>query len=64
VIGGPGSFVLPVHKIEDFAIAVRRKLVMEISGLTPTPTITRIATPAAKSDCLVGEKQWQDMFDR
>ena len=34
VIGGPGSFVLPVQKIEDFAIAVRRKLVMEISGLT------------------------------
>ncbi|MGO7697086.1 DUF1194 domain-containing protein, partial [Rhizobium leguminosarum] len=33
VIGGPGAFVLPVRKIEDFAVAVRRKLVLEISDL-------------------------------
>ncbi len=64
VIGGPGSFVLPVHEIEDFATAVRRKLVMEISGLTPPPTVQRIATEGARSDCLIGEKQWQDLFDR
>ncbi|CAN7584196.1 DUF1194 domain-containing protein [Rhizobium sp. LjRoot30] len=63
VIGGPGSFVLPVHKIEDFAIAVRRKLVMEISGLPPPADIHRIAD-TAKTDCMVGEKQWQDLFDR
>jgi hypothetical protein len=63
VVGGPGSFVLPVHKIEDFATAVRRKLVMEISGLMPEPTIRRIASET-KTDCLIGEKQWQDMFDR
>ena len=64
VIGGPGSFVLPVHEIEDFATAVRRKLVMEISGLTPPPTVRRIASEGARSDCLIGEKQWQDLFDR
>lgn len=63
VVGGPGSFVLPVHNIEDFAIAVRRKLVMEISGLTPPATVKKVAnTP--RSDCLIGEKQWQDIFDR
>jgi hypothetical protein len=63
VVGGPGSFVLPVHNIEDFAIAVRRKLVMEISGLTPPATIKKVAnTP--RSDCMIGEKQWQDIFDR
>jgi hypothetical protein len=64
VTGGPGSFVLPVHEIKDFAIAVRRKLVMEISGLTPPPTVQRIATEGPRSDCLIGEKQWQDLFDR
>lgn len=64
VAGGPGSFVLPVHKIEDFGVAVRRKLVMEVSGIEPQPQIRRIADKPAKSDCLVGEKQWQDMFDR
>jgi hypothetical protein len=64
VIGGPGSFVLPVHEIKDFATAVRRKLVMEISNLTPLPGVQRIATEGARSDCLIGEKQWQDLFDR
>lgn len=64
VIGGPGSFVLPVNKIEDFAVAVRRKLVMEISGLTPPATVRKIASSQPSSDCLVGEKQWQDLFDR
>ncbi|WP_105430794.1 MULTISPECIES: DUF1194 domain-containing protein [Neorhizobium] len=64
VIGGPGSFVLPVHKIEDFAVAVRRKLVLEISGLTPPATVQKVAGNQPSSDCLVGEKQWQDLFDR
>lgn len=64
VIGGPGSFVLPVHNIEDFAVAVRRKLVMEISGLTPPATIQKTAGKQPTSDCMVGEKQWQDIFDR
>ncbi|WP_160006203.1 DUF1194 domain-containing protein [Rhizobium sp. 18055] len=64
VIGGPGAFVLPVHRIEDFAVAVRRKLVLEISGLTPPATMQRIADSQPKSDCLIGEKQWQNLFDR
>lgn len=64
VIGGPGSFVLPVHKIEDFAVAVRRKLVMEISSLAPPPTVQKTAGAQPATDCLVGEKQWQDLFDR
>jgi len=64
VIGGPGSFVLPVHNIEDFAVAVRRKLVMEISGLTPPATVQKVAGKQPTSDCMVGEKQWQDLFDR
>ena len=64
VIGGPGSFVLPVHDIDDFAVAVRRKLVMEISGLEPPATILKTAGKQPTSDCMVGEKQWQDLFDR
>ncbi|MFS8147671.1 hypothetical protein ATY78_13840 [Rhizobium sp. R635] len=64
VIGGPGAFVLPVHRIEDFAIAVRRKLVLEISGLSPPPTVERVAGAGPLTDCLIGEKQWRDMFYR
>lgn len=32
VIGGPGAFVMPARDFEDFATAVRRKLVLEIAG--------------------------------
>ncbi|OHV82271.1 DUF1194 domain-containing protein [Rhizobium sp. LCM 4573] len=63
VIGGPGAFVLPVHKIEDFAVAVRRKLVLEISGLTPQPEVRRVAADPS-FDCTIGERMWQDFLDR
>ncbi len=52
VIGGPGAFVLPARGFADFARAMRRKLVLEISGLTPDvspdPLLVRTAaaTPA------------------
>ena len=61
VIGGPGAFVVPVTDWQHFAEAVRRKLVMEISGLTPPPERVMPAQlrPAAPYDCLVGEKIWQ-----
>ncbi|WOS66059.1 DUF1194 domain-containing protein [Sinorhizobium fredii] len=32
VIGGPGSFVLAVHDPADFAVAIRQKLILEVSG--------------------------------
>ncbi len=35
VIGGPASFVVPVNGWDQFAEAVRRKLVLEIGGLVP-----------------------------
>src|SRR5215471_14939181 len=35
VVGGPGNFVIPAKGFGDFARAMRRKLVLEISGLTP-----------------------------
>jgi hypothetical protein len=38
VVGGPGAFVIPAKGFQDFARAMRRKLVIEISGLTPKET--------------------------
>jgi hypothetical protein len=35
VIGGPASFVMPAKGFADFGRALRRKLILEISGLTP-----------------------------
>ncbi|GAB4533173.1 MAG: DUF1194 domain-containing protein [Roseibium sp.] len=46
VIGGPGSFAIPVRSQEGFADAIRMKLVMEIAGLRlpePEPTFQRVA---------------------
>jgi hypothetical protein len=36
VIGGPGAFVIAVQRYEDFAAAVRKKLITEIAG-APLP---------------------------
>ena len=55
VIGGPGSFVLPVAAAEQLSETIRRKLVQEIAGLPPQviPAAAKVAPPV---DCLVGER--------
>jgi hypothetical protein len=61
VIGGPGSFMVPVNDWEQFPEAVRRKLVQELAGpATPGATEPRAVKVAAKPayDCEVGEKMW------
>lgn len=55
VIGGPGSFVLAVHEPEDFAVAIRQKLVMEVSGRSPADRF-QLASGEAATDCTIGEK--------
>ena len=35
VIGGPGAFLVVAKNFADFARAIRRKLILEIAGLTP-----------------------------
>ena len=57
VIGGPGSFVIPVYEWPDFADAVRRKLVLEIAGYSPPAQVIR-AQAHDPTDCLIGEKIW------
>ena len=46
IIGGPGSFMVTAEGRDSFARAVRRKLVLEISGSTPEDQVT--ASVAAK----------------
>jgi hypothetical protein len=59
VIGGPGAFMITVDDPARFAIAIRRKLVLEIAGAMPEPRVIKAAavTPAPRVDCLIGEKQ-------
>jgi hypothetical protein len=43
VIGGPGSFLVPVTQWDQFPEAIRRKLILEIGGIVPLQTTVRLA---------------------
>jgi hypothetical protein len=65
VIGGAGAFLLVVKSADQFAEAIRRKLVLEIADRAPPPTAPLIPATAtrvaSRIDCLIGEKlreQW------
>jgi len=68
VIGGPGAFSLPVYSAQEFAEAIRNKLVLEIAGIMPAPAPGRLepipaATTATRIPCDIGERQWQMFMD-
>jgi hypothetical protein len=63
VIGGPGAFSIAVDTWEQFADAVRRKLVREVAGIGAPAKggpaeLHRAAFPIPPYDCLIGEKLW------
>ncbi|MEP1931009.1 MAG: DUF1194 domain-containing protein [Roseibium sp.] len=67
VIGGPGSFMIPVNDWAQFPEAVRRKLILEIGGFVPhQPARVMHAqlTFQQPYDCQVGEKIWQRLREQ
>jgi hypothetical protein len=62
VIGGPGAFVVPVRERGKFKEAIRRKLVLEIAGLTPQPKVIPAQASRPRVDCLIGEKLWRQRW--
>ena len=50
VIGGPGSFVLPVNDRDQLAEAIRRKLVLEVAG-RPVSGRSRSRRPCRRIAC-------------
>ncbi|MDJ0828019.1 MAG: DUF1194 domain-containing protein [Rhodobacter sp.] len=62
VIGGPGAFLIPVHDWDDFAEAVKRKLVLEMVWRPPPGPIPAQYAPRDRYDCLIGEKIWERYF--
>jgi hypothetical protein len=66
VIGGPGSFMIPVNDWEQFPEAVRRKLVLELADNFQPPARAAddfpviLAQDARSYDCMIGEKMWRD----
>ena len=59
VIGGPGAFVVPVYDWDQFAGAVKQKLILEIA-VGPAAVIPVQYTPPQPYDCLIGETMWQE----
>ncbi len=64
VIGGAGSFVVPIKSRERFKEAIRTKLIMEVADIAPPPQIVPVANRAPRVNCLIGEKIWQDRWGR
>lgn len=62
VIGGPAAFVYPVYKKEELAEAIRRKLILELSGRMPS--VIRAsdvrAVSGRKTDCQMGRRYRSD----
>jgi hypothetical protein len=65
VIGGTGSFMIPIKQRNEFQTATRRKLLLEIAGYEPPARLIRAqaTAPAERFDCLIGEKQWRNYMD-
>jgi len=69
VIGGPGSFVVPIKDKDKFREAIRTKLLLEVAGRAPERRVVPVAekAPAEREprvSCLIGEKIWQDRWGR
>lgn len=62
VIGGPGSFVIPIKSREKFAEAIRTKLVLEVAGHVPALPIVPAAANAPRMSCTIGERLWQQRW--
>ncbi len=62
VIGGQGSFTVPVRERDQFIEAIKTKILLEIANLMPgRPLIERIQSPP-RTNCMAGEMQWRDRW--
>ncbi len=68
VIGGPGAFIVVANTFEEFAAAVRKKLIIEIADRSPTAPKVRLIPAQRTPDrvappCDIGERRWDDYED-
>jgi hypothetical protein len=55
VIGGVGSFMIPLHHAEQFATVIRTKILREIAGTSGGASL--VIPAQTRADCLSGEKR-------
>jgi hypothetical protein len=66
VIGGPGSFLVPITERQQFVDAIRTKILREIAT-APIPSETPwgirvIPAQAGGFECRIGERQWEERY--
>jgi len=64
VIGGPGSFMVPIKGRENFKEAIRTKLIREVAGQEPGRPIRPASDKEPRVSCTIGEKMWEDRWGR
>jgi hypothetical protein len=62
VIGGPGSFVIPIREREKFIEATRTKLILEVAGRQPESHVVPASSRSPRVSCTIGEKMWQERW--
>lgn len=62
VIGGPGSFVIPIRDRDKFVEATRTKLVLEIAGRVPEGRAIPASAQQPRVSCTLGERLWQERW--
>jgi hypothetical protein len=62
VVGGPGSFVVPIHDRDQFIDATRTKLILEVAGRQPPVRVVPASAEKPRVSCLIGETRWQDRW--
>lgn len=64
VIGGPGSFVIPIRAREQFVEAIRTKILLEIASIPDDPLpIQKAQATTPRVDCMIGEKLWRERWE-
>ncbi len=64
VIGGPGAFDFPARARAQFVEAIRKKLLLEVAGKTPSREDARVipAVSPPRVSCTIGEQMWQQRW--
>jgi hypothetical protein len=64
VIGGPGSFVIPIKERAKFKEAIRTKLILEVAGLQPEVIPAQAKGRDSRVPCTIGEQLWRERWGR
>lgn len=64
VIGGAGSFVVPIKERARFKEAIRTKLILEVAGLQPEGRVIPTQARQPRIPCTIGEQLWRERWGR